>query len=123
MGYDKNYLVKVFAERTRKNLKVIDDLKNTHNAKRAEVFEITQLLNSCLGLLVFPRQVCFKNIPETPLDELASEGWPIPHDEGGFTPASNLNKLIGHLRNGITHGHLKFFPDDKGEIESLLVWD
>ncbi|MCJ7729588.1 MAG: HEPN family nuclease [Sedimentisphaerales bacterium] len=119
MGIYGRDFVKVFAKRTRENLDAIEALR----VLGAGVFEITQLVNSCLGLIAFPRQVCFDNIPETPLNKLDSEGWPIPHDEGEFPPAPNLNKLIEHLRNGIAHGRLKFSHDEKGEIESLLVWD
>ena len=114
MGYSKDF-VKDFAKRTRKNLKFIETAKPE--------FKITQLVNSCLGLIAIPRQVCFKNIPVTLLEELASKGWPIPHDEGGFPPAPDLQKLIGHLRNGITHGHLKFTCDADNEIKFILVWD
>ncbi len=64
MMYDK--FVRDFADRTRKNLDFIE-------ANQPD-FEITQLVNSCLGLITFPRQVCFDNIPETPLNKLDSEG-------------------------------------------------
>lgn len=52
-----------FAQRTRKNLKVIESLQEAG----LEVFEVTQLVNSCLGLLVFPQQNFVKKIPHTPL--------------------------------------------------------
>ncbi len=113
MMYEK--FVRDFADRTRTNLNIIE--KNEPDLK------ITQLINSCLGLIAFPRQICFDNIPETPLEELASKGWSIPRDEGGYPPARNLNELVQRLRNGIMHGHLQFSPDNKYQIESLLVWD
>jgi hypothetical protein len=115
MEYDKNYLVKVFANRTRKNLDFI-------KVNQPE-FEITQLINSCLGLLVFPRKACRDRIPKTSLDDLASNGWPIPCVETGFQQAAHLRELIVHLRNGIAHGHLKFYPDENNEIEHLRIRD
>lgn len=107
--------VKEFAEKTRKNLDFIE--------KNQPDFKITQLVNSCLGLIAFPRKKCFDQIPKTQLDNLTSQGWPIPENEGGFPPARNLKDLIRHLRNGITHGNLEFYDDAKNEIESILVWD
>jgi hypothetical protein len=119
MGNYGEYYVKVFANRTRQNLDIIESLQRIG----AKAFEITQLVNSCLGLIAIPRQVCFNNIPKTFLDELASEGWPIPHDEGGFPPATNLNELIKRLRNGIMHSRFEFSHNEQDEINSLLVWD
>ena len=115
MGYDKNYLVKVFAERTRGNLEVIERIQPD--------FKITQLINSCLGLLVFPRKACRDKIPKIPLDDLASNGWPIPSIEAGFQQAANLRELILRLRNGIAHGQLKFYPDENNQIKYLRVRD
>jgi hypothetical protein len=112
MGYDKNYLVKVFAKRTRENLDFIETEKPE--------FEITQLLNSCLGLLVFPRKVCLKNFPNTPL---RAEEWSVSFVDKGFQQPESIQQLVKHLRNGIAHCYLKLFPDDKNEIESLCVWD
>lgn len=120
MGYDKNYLVKVFAERTRENLKIIDDLKDNHNAEHIEVFEITQFLNSCLGLLVFPRKVCLNNFPQMPL---RTDDWLVSFADGGFPQPKSIQQLVRHLRNGIAHCYLKLFPDDKNEIKSIRVWD
>ncbi len=107
--------IKEFADRTRKNLDFIE--------KKQPDFKITQLVNSCLGLIAFPRESCFDKIPETKLSDLAAQGWPAPKNEGGFPPARNLQDFIRHLRNGITHGHLEFSAGAGNEIESMLVWD
>jgi hypothetical protein len=107
--------VKDFAKRTQDNLYFIENNRPD--------FKITQLVNSCLGLIAFPRGICFDKIPETPLEELTSEDWPVPNDEGGYPPARNLNELVQRLRNGITHGHVKFFSDENYDIKSILIWD
>jgi hypothetical protein len=104
--------VKDFADRTRKNLEFIE--------KGQPEFKITQLVNSCLGLIAFPRKECFDQIPQTLISDLDLDGWSIPN---GFRNAPNLKKLIRHLRNSVTHGHLKFSHDDKYEIVSLIIWD
>ncbi len=45
-------------------------------ATRCEVYELTQLVNSLLELLVFPEQHYFNQIPKTSLHELKKHGWP-----------------------------------------------
>lgn len=57
-------VVRDFALRIQKNLDAIDRLR----AKGAsEVYEITQLINSTLGLLIFLQQEYVDRIPRTPL--------------------------------------------------------
>ena len=68
MNYEN--LIKDFANRTRKNLVAIRNLKSAG----ADVFDLTQLINSLLGLLVFPRERYVDRIPATPLNELAKRG-------------------------------------------------
>ena len=46
--------VRDFAERTIKNLEAIEKMKN--NNSNADVYEVTQLINSLLGLLVLIRE-------------------------------------------------------------------
>lgn len=43
-----------FAERTKVNLEIIRDQLNTKPP--SEVFEVTQLVNSMMGLLIFPKE-------------------------------------------------------------------
>ena len=73
-------LVSDFATRTRENLSVIRALQ--HQGQK--VYEVTALMNSMLGLLVFPQQSYVQAIPETPLSELQAEGWPVPRVRGSF---------------------------------------
>jgi len=112
-------VIQDFARRTRKNLEVIDQL----HAEGREVYEVTQLVNSTLGLLVFPQQEYVDQIPRTPLDELRRDGWPIPKVTGRFEQVRDLNQLIRYLRNAITHFNIKFIGDGQNEIEVLRVWN
>lgn len=112
-------VIQDFARRTRKNLEVIDQL----HAEGREVYEVTQLVNSTLGLLVFPQQEYVDQIPCTPLEELRRDGWPIPKVTGRFEQARDLNQLIRYLRNAITHFNIKFLGDGQNEIEILRVWN
>jgi len=66
MGYySRQKLVQEFARRTIKNLETIERLAAERlKSEEPEVFEVTQLLNSCLGLLVFPEQKLPDDIPK-----------------------------------------------------------
>jgi len=112
-------VIQDFARRTRKNLEAIDRL----HAEGRQVYEVTQLVNSILGLLVFPQQEYVDQIPHIALDELRRDGWPIPKVTGRFEQVRDLNQLIRYLRNAITHFNIKFIGDGQNEIEVLRVWN
>ena len=113
------HLIEDFARRTRDNLRRLNALK----ASGVEVYEVTALVNSMLGLLVFPQQRYVDSIPETPIDELANQGWPIPSVDENFPQVPNLRQLVRHLRNAISHFNVEFFADSSGQIAGLIVWN
>lgn len=130
-------LVRVFALRTRANLEILRSIQCALR-KRAnletlrsilgqksdlEIYEVTQLINSMLGLLVFPEQKYIKQIPETPIEDLERDGWPIPEVEGTYPQVKNLNQLVRYLRNGISHCNLEFLSDDGVEITGIRIWN
>jgi hypothetical protein len=113
-------LVKDFALRTRKNLEAVREIQRTDPDK---VYEVTQLINSMLGLLVFPQQKYFDNIPSTPIAELKKEGWPVPQVIGVYPDVIDLRELLRYLRNAAAHFNLEFDNDDRGQIAGLRVWN
>jgi hypothetical protein len=114
MNYES--LIRDFAERTRKNLRAIEDLQ----AKGGEAYEVTQLVNSMLGLLVFPRERFLDQIPQTSLSDLEADGWPVPKVVGDFPQARDLRELIRYLRNAIAHFNIEFIGE---KIQSVRVWN
>jgi hypothetical protein len=116
---DYQALVEDFARRTRQNLAHIRLLQK----EGAEVYEVTALVNSMLGLLVFPQQHFFDRIPQTPLAELASKGWPIPRVVGDYPQVGDLRQLVRYLRNAISHFNVKFYTDGADQIAGLTVWN
>lgn len=112
-------VIRDFAERTRANLRTIEQLE----AEGREVYEVTQLVNSTLGLLVFPQQEYINRIPHTSLEDLEQQGWPIPSVRGGFQQVENLNQLVRYLRNAIAHFNVEFIGDGKNEVKFLRVWN
>ena len=112
-------VIRDFAIRTKKNLAIIEQLHK--NGK--EAYETTQLVNSCLGLLVFPQQHFIERIPETPMEQLIQEGWPVPQVTGQFSQVANLKELIRYLRNAVVHFNIQFLGDPENQIRLLRVWN
>lgn len=114
-------LIHDFAKRTLANLDSLKLLKEQNPDMR--FYEVTNLINSMLGLLIFPQQAFVNEIPPTPLSELESLGWPIPKVIGKFSQARDLNQLVRYLRNAIAHCNVKFKAGDRDEIIGLVVWN
>ena len=114
-------LVRDFAYRTRVNLNTLRELQKAKS--KSEVYEVTQLINSMLGLLIFPQQRFVESIPQKSLRELDGEGWPIPVVEGSYPQVDNLRELVRYLRNGVAHCNLEFLSDGNGEIVGLRIWN
>jgi hypothetical protein len=106
-----------FIARTQKNLKAIECLKQ----KGGEVYEVTQLLNSMLGLLIFPKERrLYEKIQPKSWDTMVEEGWPLP--SGDNAHVSDLEELIRHMRNAVAH--CKFnLTTDHDEISSIEFRD
>ena len=114
-------LIHDFAQRTLANL---DEVKRMRElSPTVQFFEVTNLINSMLGLLIFPQQAFVNEIPQTPLSELEIQGWPIPRVSGEFEQVQNLNQLVRYLRNAVAHCNVKFKADHRGEIVGLVVWN
>jgi hypothetical protein len=77
-------------ERTKQNLEAIDNLAGSGGA----VWDVTQLVNSLLGLLVFPASQFYKSIDQTPLEALYNSGWPKPRKIAGSLRQDDLRELI-----------------------------
>ena len=114
-------IVRDFADRTKKNLNLLRDIQAKNSD--SEIYEVTQLINSMLGLLVFPQQSYVKSIPEIPLQQLRENGWPIPRIIGEYPQIKDLNQLVRYLRNAITHFNVRFLVDEQRQISGLQVWN
>lgn len=118
MDYQKEFVID-FARRTRSNLEFIEAAE-----RRGEsVFEVTQLANSLLGLLVFPREQYMRSIPDTSLRELAEQGWPNIRSTHGELKEDTLKQLMRMLRNGIAHCNVEFIADERSAITGLTIWN
>ncbi len=124
MDYDETNPVLDFARRTKKNLEFIErsHISGRLNSEN-DVYEVTQLINSLLGLLVFPQQKFYDAIPETPLAELMKAGWPAIVPVEGRLREDNLRQLLRYLRNGVSHFNLEFLTDRHNRIYGISIWN
>jgi hypothetical protein len=111
--------VKDFVARTKANLELIEQSALAGQ----EGYEITQLVNSLLGLLVFPQQYYFNQIPALTMSEMKEAGWPEIKVDGEFEQHQNLRDLMRYLRNAIAHFNIKFLGDDTHKLRALRVWN
>lgn len=111
-------LIKVFANRTLKNLRAIEKMKE----KNARVYEVTQLINSMLGIMIFPRERDLTRIPNKSYDELRNEGWPAINTANQFTQVKDLDDLTRKFRNSIAHCNIEFL-NHKKKIVGLRLWN
>ena len=115
-------VIRDFAIRTKKNLEFIEK-HSSIDSRNPQVYEITQLINSLLGLIVFPREEYMSRIPKIPLPELVKQGWAVPKVTGNYIQAKNLRDLIYKLRHAVSHFNLEFISNSKGQISGVKVWN
>lgn len=120
MEFTEKFL-KDFIERTDVNLEFI----RAAHANDKKVFEVTQLINSMLGLLVFPKERLYDLIDKKkPLETYRQEGWKIPELTICKNQKwNNLQGFICKMRNGVSHSYIEFSSNDGKEVSGMTIWD
>lgn len=109
------------AKRTLQNLDYVQE-----QALRGEegVYEVTQLWNSLLGLIVLPHERVIRRLPTTPTtptNELSPQGWPLLTTAGN--EPTTVQELVRCLRNAVAHFNVEFNAGTDGEIASVTMWN
>jgi hypothetical protein len=112
-------LITDFAERTLDNL---DLVKRAVADGDPDAYEVTQLWNSLLGLIVAPREMDVRRLPRIRLTELHAAGWPNVTTAGKLE-SETLRGLVGNLRNAVAHFNVKFHVDEDREIRAVSLWN
>jgi hypothetical protein len=119
-----NELISDFACRTLQNLDVVQ--KRVRDGDKG-LYDVTQLWNSLLGLIVLPLETEKKQkhnksrIPATPMTELGSQGWPRLTENGD--DHESLHDLVKNLRHAVAHANVKFIAGSDRQITSVEVWN
>jgi HEPN pEK499 p136 len=112
-------LVTDFAKRTLANLDIV---KRAVEAGNPEAYEVTQLWNSLLGLIVAPRELDVQRLPSLTLAQLHALGWP-DITTGGKLQKATLEGLVRSLRNAVAHFNVEFQANGNGEIHEVWLWN
>jgi|GEM_PF-3325723 len=81
-------------------------------------YDVTLLLNLCMGLIIFPKEKHFKSLSKTH-DFLKKELCEIMSHKKKV----DLSFLIKRIRNSLCHGNFTCEPDSKKVIKSIKFWD
>lgn len=151
-GYNMEYFISDFAKRTKENMDVINDLAESKSKEDDKgVFEVTQRINSLLGLVIFPNER-FKKLRS---GEIAMNGemegtakkiqgllnWCKNKQRyfNNYNDASNpgdtpnpevtpnpkyIFDFCKHLRNSVAHRGIHVFPVEEGaKIKYVIFYD
>ena len=118
MEYDTDNLVKDFFKRTCYNF----DLYMEEHCRNPEVYknEVTMIINSFLGLLVFVQQKHQNDLHSINITRIIDNA-----DYGNDKDEKTVLDFFRHLRNSIAHGNCikDFTVDENGQIDSLVFRD
>lgn len=107
-----------FIKRTKKLLEQYES-----NTSNEEKYEVSLLLNCCVGLLLLPKERHFSKINN---NLLLNSDWGISESDIIITENNpkSVKNTIRHLRNAIAHDGFKFLePEDGNEIEKIKFTD
>ena len=87
-------------------------------------YEITQFVNSLVGLLVLPKEKYYSNIQNSMVDPKLLEEINLRIIVGRSNKYYNLKQIVRHMRNAISHFHLECKADlNSHEIDRIIFSD
>jgi len=111
-----NHLHHDFAKRTKANLEYID---SAYEAGVPDVYNVTQLINSLLGMVIFLKEGKF--VPKAPLEIICGDmNFEVLIDKN--ESCKNMKEFLRCFRNAIAHCNIKDFGK-KEEIEGFIVYN
>lgn len=105
---------KDFIRRTQANLK-------KYNGK----YDVTNLINSCLGLIIIPNQFYVENLPDYNFTESDKKAYGINRLNITYELNDNysLCQTAKHIRNGISHARIQQVSSIYNKIVKLKISD
>lgn len=85
-------------------------------------YEVTALLNSCIGLLIIPKETLFNKLPTIDISDYDLDKKYV-HVNDGRNNAYSIKNIVIHLRNSIAHGYFQQESIQAGQIKSLKFQD
>ncbi len=100
-----------FIERT------LTDIKKYHGD-----YEVTALVNGCVGLLIIPKENLFNQLPDVDVSSYGIDLSKIQVNDKYRLPYS-LKNILRHIRNSIAHGNFNQEDSSGSIIRSLRFQD
>ncbi len=111
--YDKNDKIINFFERTYENLEKYKKLNK--DDKENYPYEVTMIVNSLLGLLVFIKENKKAKLEEFQVDDLIAKQ--------KIETKKSRKEFLRHMRNAVAHGNFEVNANDNGEIDCITFYD
>lgn len=112
-------IVVEFAKRTLQNLSIIEN----HNVDPNDRREVTQLINSLLGLVVVPQQKYLDTVPDITPATLLESQWPKAFFHNTVTKKDiGLHESLTKLRHAIAHFNVDIVSKN-GVIAAIKFWN
>lgn len=109
-----------FMRRTEANLKLIEEGASREQSRH---FEVTQLINSAIGLLMFPSEELLDRLPRRKMSEFSDTSLPkVLYGRYKGEDDPDLQTLVRYLRNSIAHYNVQFV-NHNNIIQGLYVWN
>lgn len=104
MSVDKKQREIDFVNRTKYNLDLLIGFSN---------FDVTALINSCVGLFIYLKENHYAEIKDNLINKVLLDKLLdcVEKDKKGYAVVNNLKDFCRHLRNAITHGHFDFIEE------------
>lgn len=101
-----------FTERTRANIE-----------NYTGQYEVTNLINNCLGLIIIPKELLSENLPDYTFTETdASYGISKTNITYEENYNFSLKNVVRHIRNGLAHGRIEQ-QSINGAITGVRIYD
>jgi hypothetical protein len=85
--------------------------KANYDRLKTGPYEVTQLLNSAVGLLIIPQQRLFDQIADQMVSAELLNKMLASVQVNSYIKPLNLAEITRHLRNSIAHAHVKYIAE------------
>lgn len=99
-----------FAQRTFDNLVLIEKLSKLEKPEDGKAYEVTALINSFIGLLIFPQQEFYYSLPEQFPNLCIKTAFETKDSNYPSDRIPTYKGMLRHLRNAVSHQRLSVHP-------------
>lgn len=112
-----------FARRTKSNLNEIQRLQviEQREGSKPKYFEVTQLINSCIGLVIFPYEKAFDYLPDIGLEKIKIYQDVLTLHSVKENEPKTLKQLVKKIRNSFAHQNI-CFKNYNNQIVGVHLW-